>query len=307
MSKKNADFDDGFFSEEVGEGGNEREPLAPEPPGKAKASPSRLLLLLLLLVVASAGGYFFLLSPTEEPPPAPSAAVRKAIPMPVKTPISADESQATVSVAAPTASAVAPAEVAHKEVAPPAVSAPEAAKPVAAQATSMAEAPQEKAAAGQNKMPPAAAGKFEVEVGAFLFKANRQAAEKAVRQLGFEPKTISVSRPVEMIRLRLSGTYSPMDAEAKLQELAAITPDAFAVPQGEQMSLYAGSYYLLDQARVFADQLYGKGIEVEEEKAKVVMPLQVISFGSFADQAAATAAIGKLKKAGFEPVMVTLK
>jgi hypothetical protein len=110
-----------------------------------------------------------------------------------------------------------------------------------------------------------------------------------------------------MTRLRLGGPYSPMDAEIKLQEVAAVAPNAFAAPQGGRRFVYAGSFHSLDQARVYADKLYSEGIEVEEENARVVMSLEVVSFDGLANQDEAATVMTKLKATGFEPALASRK
>ncbi len=107
-----------------------------------------------------------------------------------------------------------------------------------------------------------------------------------------------------MIRLRVGGPYTPMAAELKLAELAAFTPDAFSVPTGDQLIVYAGSYFLIDEARILADKLYMEGIRVEEEKAQVTMPLEMVTFGSFSSKDAAAKTLAKAKSAGLKPIVI---
>ncbi len=152
--------------------------------------------------------------------------------------------------------------------------------------------------------PVPAAANYTIDAGAFLLKSNRLAAEKIIRRLGFQPQVKTMKRPVKMVRLRLGGPYTPMEAEAKLKEMAATAPDSFAVSKGDQMMVYAGSYHSLDQARVYADRLFQKGIRVEEEPAEVPMLLHLVTFGSFADKAEASEVLTKAKAAGLETTLL---
>jgi cell division septation protein DedD len=74
--------------------------------------------------------------------------------------------------------------------------------------------------------------------------------------------------------------------------------------QGDKVALYAGSYQSLDQARSFADQLYLRGILVDEETVSLRMPLKKISFGSFASRTAAEKAAKRAAATGLTAQVV---
>jgi cell division septation protein DedD len=139
-----------------------------------------------------------------------------------------------------------------------------------------------------------------VQAGAFLIKGNVTEVAKKVRRLGYEPQLTTVSQMVDMTRLRI-GSFTPADAKAKVQELKSQgAPDAFSIPSGEQVNVYAASFYELDKARSFADQLYAKDIRLDEETVRVKVPLTLLSFGNFPDRATAEKAAVKARAAGLD-------
>jgi hypothetical protein len=260
-------------------------------------------------------------------PAAPNAPAAALSPTPAATPVSppakpvatAVPAQPAASKPAPAAAAPAPAPASTaapattapvgKQASPAVAAAPVAVKETPAPAavkTAPAATPVEKTApAAVAKVAPAPlAGKYTIEAGAFLVKANRQAAEKIIARLGFKPKITTIQRPVKMVRLRVGGPYTPMAAELKLAEIANLAPNAFSVPTGDQLVVYAGSFFLIDEARLLADKLFVEGIRVEEETARVPMPLEVVTFGSFSSKDAAAKAIKKAKAAGLQPVVI---
>lgn len=277
------------------------------PPARKKAPASRLLLLLLLLVVVAGAAYYYLIGlPEEEPAPPPlqaSAPIKQtiALPVPEKPPVPVPAAPAAAP--AQTAPATAPAQVAAPTL--PAT----AAKPAGIAPPPPAPLPGAvDQAAGRPAIAPAvsANGKYLLEAGTFLVADNRVQVEKIIRRLGFEPKATPVTRTLEMVRLRV-GVFSPEEAKERLREVRAVAPDAFTLPQGDQVAVYAASFYDLDQARIFADSIFGRGVRVEEEMAKVPMTLRRLTFGSFSDQAAADQAAAKARKAGLQVAVARRK
>jgi hypothetical protein len=300
----------------------EEEPAVGGRPAGAggKGSRTRLMLLALLLVALGGAGYYFYAGRPAPPPPAPPAK-KKPVALPAPPP-----PQATAPAKAPPAvqpAAAGPAPAAVREAAKPEAAAaaatakplqppPAPAKVEAKPAPAVAVAPAPPAAAkaeakpvaaaapvkAETKAPPAT-GPYFLHAGAYVLHDNLAAAERIVRRLGFEPRVQQVRRPEPVTRLRV-GTYPAADAEARLREVKALSPDAFTLPQEGQVTVYAASYFDLDQARRFADRLYGKGLRVEEEAARVTLPVSMLSFGSFSDRQAAEQAAARARKAGLE-------
>jgi cell division septation protein DedD len=150
---------------------------------------------------------------------------------------------------------------------------------------------------------PASRQPFTLAAGAFLSPKHQRETEKKIRHLGYTPKVQTTFSMVPMTRLRL-GVYDPATAKVRSQELSAQIPGLFAVKQGDKVALYAGSYQSLDQARSFADQLYLRGIHVDEETVSLRMPLKKITFGSFASRAAAEKAAKRVAAAGLTAQVV---
>lgn len=167
----------------------------------------------------------------------------------------------------------------------------------AAPASSVAAAP---------ALPAAKGGTYTLHAGTYLMASNRLQAEKIIRRLDFEPESMPVQRTVEMIRL-LVGVFPAEEAENRLRQLAGEAPDAFTLPRGNQVAIYAGSYFYLDEARDFADRLARRGIRVQEEGAQVLMTLDRVTFGSFGDRAAAEEIAAKAFAAGLDAMVVRKK
>lgn len=299
-------------------GGGGPEDGAPKDP---KPAPKRRQLLPILLgalaFVVVAGGTFLYLGSLQEPEPAPApevteAATKKPIALPqpptVETPAGKAAAPAAPAESEPTPEevvatkavpAVQPAQEPATEMAPaPEAVAPKA-EPVAAK-----PAPAEKA---QTLMPKAeespkvdgAAEGFTLRVGAYLYDSSAREAEKTVRGLGFEPVQTQIVRPVTMTRLRI-GSFPLEEAKRKIEELSEVAPDAFYLNKGGEIVLYAASYFDVDKARVFADQIYAHDVLVEEETATVDGTLTVVSFGLFPSREAAQEAAAKANAAGVE-------
>lgn len=290
----------------------------PDPPAAAVASPprksstSRLLLLILLLVAVAAGAYFYL--GTEEPVTVAKIPVPMKKPMPVK-PQPQPQPVPLPKPAKPEAAPAAAASVPAASVTPPAPAEP---APVA-KAEAPAPVPAEKAPATPvGKPQPVAAevpepapvetasvasGAYRVQVGAYLLPDNLHETEAQVRKLGYQPQVVTGSRPVEMTRL-LYGKFSKQEAAGELAKLQKHAPDAFMVHNGDQVSIYAGSYVSLDKARRFADLMFEKGVRLSEETAKVPVPFYHLSVGPLADHQAAAEVLNHLHQAGLDGLIL---
>jgi cell division septation protein DedD len=174
---------------------------------------------------------------------------------------------------------------------PAAKTVPLAKTPVPAVAAAPAEAKREVASSPATHQP------FTLSVGTFVNQKNQRAVEKTIRRLGYTPQVKSTFIMVPMTRLRL-GVYDPATAAARRRELSAQLPGLFAMKRGNKVTLYAGSFQSLDQARSFADRLYLRGIHVDEETTSLRMPVKKISYGAFTSRAAAEKAVKRAAKAG---------
>lgn len=254
-----------------------------------------LLVLLLLLVLGGGGGYYYLNSTLPAPPPPPAALVKTKVTPPPATPASAP----TVKPASPAPVAAVPAQgsqpaPAGQEKAVPAAKAVASAPAAVAAPT---EVKPEVAAATVTRQP------FTLSAGVFLSQKHQREVEKKIRHLGYTPKVQTTYSMVPMTRLRL-GVYDPATAQVRSRELSTQIPGLFSMKQGDKVVLYAGSFQSLDQARSFADQLYLRGILVDEETVSLRMPLKKISFGSFATRAAAEKAAKKVAVSGLTAQVV---
>jgi len=276
-----------------------------------KGSMTRILLLVLLLVAVGAAGFYFLLGAEEAAPPppvqvavkkqpiaVPSRPVVEVVPAEKEAPQLAEKAAVQLvekaAAQAPEADTGKPAE--EKAEAPPQKS------PVAVQAPGEATAA---SSPGETPEPAVALaeGAYTVEAGAFLLRSNLAEAEEKVRESGFEPHVVRKKKMMDMTRLRI-GIFSPEEGKKKIKELAALTPEAFYLPVDGKVAVYAASFRNLDTARSFADRLYKKGLRVEEESAKVGIPLDLLSFGRFADLKSAREAADRVRANGVEAIVV---
>ncbi len=288
---------------------------APKKKKKSGGSRSRTLLLLLLLVALAGGAYYyFMILPMDGPGPAapPKAVVKmkkKPMSMPVKQKIikpapapveqtageeKAADGQATPGqvkepVAAPAKMPVAPKpmqkgaepaerpeKVAEKPAVVPAPVAPEQEE----------RAPKKVFETPAPKQASSPGGAYTLTAGTYLLESSVRSVSKKIRSLGYEPTLTPVKRKVAMTRLKV-GSYPLAEAASKKSELKSIAPGVFGIRKGNMETVYAGSFLVLDKARRFADQLFVKGVKVEEEAAQVEKTLQRITFGSFATTDAA--------------------
>lgn len=280
---------------------NESEPAKP-------GGRRQLVLLVLLLVLGGVAAYMYFGGATEPEAPQVVAPVRKPIALPPPPP--ADEAV----VKSETIPAAPAAADAPKQPAAPAEASAKVDAAVASQADSEKveekiakpdSAPQKVASEATPAPTTSAAAKvapYALQGGAFLLKDNLRAAEATVRRLGYEPQVKTVRRTLPMTRLRVGGFFVK-EGEEKLASLKPIAPDAFLIRQGDFVLVYAGSYQDIDRARRVADQLYQKGIRVEEEPATAEVSLSLLSFGAFADRDAAQQAAVKARAAGLEAVV----
>lgn len=329
-----ADQDDFMFDEEEEEAVDsvqESEDWGDYETEKKGGSKRLLYLLLLLLVLLGGAAYMFLLAPDEGPSPPIKVvtAPRKPIaaPMPQKAPVAkpapapmqekaatTPEQSAGEKTATPAASETSsgatptPPRLVATQKTPPA--------PVVAEKAPPAPAAVEKAAAPEPKPTPAevqpklfdpkpapapvVGGDYTLSAGAFAMQSSVDGVTKKIRKLGYEPQVTEIKRKVEMTRL-LVGVYSPDVAKQKLREVKKVSSGAFSLNKGSKTAVYAGSFLVLDKARVFSDTTLSKnGIRVTEEPIKVDRPLQRVTFGSFATRDDAAAASRKVAGKGLE-------
>lgn len=292
-----------------GHGGDE----PPEPP--EKKSGSKLPLLLVLLAVVAGAAFYF----TNEEPAQPPAPVMepKPAPVPVPTQPEPQAAQPSDTSMAPAPQAATPSEPSSSTEASASGTEPTAVKtenkmamitPQTPEngAAAMSEAPQKEAAKAAAPAAPkamTAQGKYTLQGGVFVSRANLKKMEAKVRKLGFDPQVIDQRKLLPMTRLSV-GSFPVSIAPAKLQQVKKIAPHgAFAMRKGDQMVIYVGSYFYAPSAHKAAKLLASKGLPVEEVPAKAVIPVHILRFGAFPDRASAEAKVAELKKAGVNAIV----
>ena len=293
-------------------GGDGEGPEAPEKSG------SKLPLLLVLLAVAAGAAFYFSGSKPEQPSkPVPA---HQSVPTPdtsapqaagqsgpdtsmeaMSTPesgttagsdqqtVSVDQDEQKMAVITPkTLENTAPAAGSAEQTRP---QQPEAREAAAPEAPKPAVAATPKAASTQQ-------GGYTLQGGVFVFRSSLKQAQKKVQKLGFEPRVSVEKKRLPMIRLRV-GRFPAEVALAKLKQVQKLAPHgAFALKKGDQVTIYAGSYYFAKAAHRATKRLKAKGLPVQEETAKVRVPVHVLHFGSFGDRKAAEAKLAEVKAAG---------
>lgn len=102
---------------------------------------------------------------------------------------------------------------------------------------------------------------FSVSVGPFISDDEVTQAVSQLQELGFQPEKTQGRGMVMMIRL-LEGTYSPAVARRHLQKLKNNVKSAFLLPQGNKLSVFAGSFHQEKRAAKLRDELAAKNIDV---------------------------------------------
>lgn len=276
------------------------EDFADEPSRKGMRQPlsqRTLLLVLLLLLALGGGGYYYLNSISAPPSPEPSAPVKKRVSVQPESPVPV--------VVTPVPVVVTPVQDPQPATAMPEQSAPVTkgvAETISPAPDAAAAVPSESKRATASK--PAVSQPYTLTAGAFVSQKNQREVERKIRRLGYTPQVQTVDSMVPMTRLLLGIYDDPAAAQARRQELSAQLPGFFALQEGEKVALYAGSFQNLDQARRLADQLYLRGILVDEETISVPMSLKKISFGSFSSRAEAEKAAKHAAAAGLTAQVV---
>lgn len=316
-------FSDGEQAAEPEDAGVPDYPMTVKKSGGGR---TRMLLLLLLLVVAGGGGYYFLMMDEPAPPPPVKKAAVKPAPKPVAAPapvpVQPAASQATVSpppaapaaVPAPATAAAKPAAVTVAVPPPPApvaVAAPVpapakpapvpapvavAAPPAPTTAPPVAAAPAVKATP-KPAGPAVTGGPWLVEAGTFVNPKALKSVEQKIRRLGYEPKVSSAKRTVHMTRLRL-GTFPADEVKEALAYARGVAPEAFSLRNGDQYTVYAGTFTSQENIRQMTDRLVSEGVKVEEEPIEVPRTISLVRFGGFDSETAAGKAANLARKAG---------
>lgn len=303
-------------------------------------SKSRVPLLLLLLIVLLGAAYFFMGDLLFGPAAPPQPAVVKSQPQRQKIPVrkevqqeqkavkevvmpaeevasvpaeekDAPREEVAVVVEAPVEKAVEPAteepvEAKQKSVeSQPVVAETPAEESVVAEKESSISPVVEESKTEEKPEVAVAAVKapYVLQIGAYVLDSNMKRTLEMVESLGYEPFVLEGKKAVTMTRLRV-GTYPEKVAREKLSELQQMIPSAFLLHEGDQMVLYAGSYYGLDHARVQADLIYPHKIHVDEEQIDITIPIRTVRFGDFKDYSAAGIMAEKAKAAGLETLIV---
>ncbi len=148
------------------------------------------------------------------------------------------------------------------------------------------------------------AAHYALQLGIFLRQSSAKKAAEAIGKLGYRPEVTAFNQEVEMTRVRLT-TLPIKEARSFLAAMQPKIPNAFLIIDGQQASVYAGSFRTKQRARRLMGRLKAEGIDSKEVAAVVQMTMHKVTFGDFADEAAARTAGEKVLAAGFrEPELV---
>ncbi len=109
-----------------------------------------------------------------------------------------------------------------------------------------------------------------VTVGPLISDDEVLQAVEQLKQLGFQPDINRDRGTVTMIRL-LEGTYPPDIARRHLAQLKKSVMSAFLLRQGEQLSVFAGSFHQKGRAKTLQDDLRKKNVAVTLVEGEVEM------------------------------------
>lgn len=298
---------------------------------------TRLLLLVVGLMILIFGGIYYFMTLSPEPEltktesqgnvkPQPAAAVPSG--QKIKIPITPPQEQVAqqtvqqqpvaiveeVKPASPKEATSEPA-VPEKQPSVPASAAPAVKdEPVAAvpvESSVAAEPAQPTASTGTVEHPPTmtekaestpASGDYSLLAGSFLKKAYLEETQAQIAQLGLPSKVRSQLIPVTMTRVKV-GTFPLEEGRQRLDTLRAAIPEAFATADGQNLTLYAGSFAVPSEADAMLSLLREQGIEGETEKVDMDMDGFSLSIGPFATRQEAEAALQKTQQAGLDTLL----
>ena len=266
---------------------------AVEPPTKGGIGP--LLLGLLLLVGLIAGGLYLVKGTVISRTPQLGAEAHKRY--------SIDQVKEE-QISEPAVAAVAPSAeeslVAVKTASKaPAVVPAEEKEPAKKIAKTVAEPKQ--AAPVRHKVAAGGTPLYQVLVGPYLYVSDTNDAAATLAKLGYQGRKIEGSGPVAMVRL-LVGSYPPDDARAQLASLKPQLDDAFLLPDGNQLAVYAGSFSDRKRAERYVKVLAEQGLTVTPIVNELEMSGKMFIVGE-AGQEQARKIIEKLTAAGLNARM----
>lgn len=238
-------------------------------------------------------------------PAAPAATAKPAPPAKAAKPAVAAKA-AKPAVAAKDAKPAAAAKAAKPAAAKPAVAAKEA-KPAAAKtaAKPAAEAKPAKGVALNSTKAKTAAGAYALEINGDLAESELGSVTAKLKKAGISPVVTSKAQKGEpMHRLFLADFGDRDEAVEELGRLKQVAPSSFMLKENGRYAVYAGSFLRQGKAAVEQDRLYDKGVRLLLKEATIPVPVVKLRAGSFADQASAQKAAGKLKSSGLTAKVV---
>lgn len=245
-----------------GQGIADGEVRAVEPPPQNGVGP--LLLGLVLLVGLIAGGLYLVKGTVVSRTPQLGAESHKRYSIDQVTEEQISE-PAVAAVAPPAEEPLAAAKPASKTPAVVPAKEKEPAKKI-----DKAVAEPKQAAPVSHKAAAGAAPLYQVLVGPYLYVSDTNEAAATLAKLGYQGRKTEGSGPVSMVRL-LVGSYPPAEARTQLAALKPQLDDAFLLPDGKQLAVYAGSFSDRKRAERYAKVLAEQGLTVTPVVNKLEM------------------------------------
>lgn len=172
-------------------------------------------------------------------------------------------------------------------------------KRVAAATTAGKKAPEPSLAARRKPTSAEKQGAFTLLIGEFALDRDFKACLTKLKKLGITPIQGKNIEKVEIMhRLFLADFDTHHAAEMELQKLRKVTSSAFILEQNRRYALYAGSFLYQRGAALEQKRLAGKGIKLSLQTAKVKLPINRVTTGSFTSSAAAHKEADRLGKQG---------
>jgi len=111
---------------------------------------------------------------------------------------------------------------------------------------------------------------FSVSVGPLISDDEVAQTINKLQELGFQPEITRRSEVVTMVRL-LEGTYPPTVARRHVKKLKTMVTSPFLLPQGDKLSVFAGSFHQKTRAEKLRNELAAKNVVVSLVEGHIKM------------------------------------
>jgi hypothetical protein len=170
---------------------------------------------------------------------------------------------------------------------------------VAKTTTESKKAPEPNRTARQQAKHVERQGAFTLLIGEFALDRDMKSCRTRLKKLGITPiQGMKVEKLENMHRLFLMDFDTHYAAEIQLKKLRKVSASAFILGQNRHYALYAGSFLHQKGAILEQKRLAEKRIKLDMQTAKVKIPYNRMTAGSYASSADAQKVASRLRKQG---------